>query len=101
MASCVVVRRGVACNVGAPQFVDVPVAVDTHVIRDVDPSLLVLVVPLILAQSPWGITVFAEDHGLVGAGRPARPERLDIATAPTWWSSGGHRSWAAQPRSTR
>ena len=80
MASCVVVRRGVACNVGAPQFVDVPVAVDTHVIRDVDPSLLVLVVPLILAQSPWGITVFAEDRGLVVEGHTG--DGVALASGP-------------------
>lgn len=68
MACCVVVRRGVACNLGAPQFVDVAIAVDADVIRDVDPSQLVLVVPLVLAQVAWGITVVAEDHALVVEG---------------------------------
>ena len=62
---CVVVCRSVACNLGAPQFVDVAVAVDADVIRDVDPSVLVLVIPLVLAEVAWGITVVAEDHGLV------------------------------------
>jgi hypothetical protein len=49
MAGGVVVRRGVTGNVGAPQFVEVAVAVDADVIRDVDPSVLVLVVPLVFA----------------------------------------------------
>ena len=65
MAFCVVVRRRVARDLGAPQFVDVAIAVDADVIRDVDPSQLVLVVPLVLAEAAWGITVVAEDHGLV------------------------------------
>ena len=86
MACCVVVGRGVAGNLGAPQFVDVAVAVDADVIRDVDPSVLVLVVSLVLAQMCWGIAVIAEDHGFVmqghagdgvafasGAGRPGPP----------------------------
>ena len=78
MACCVVVRRSVACNLCAPQFIDVAIAVDADVIRDVDPSPLVLVVPLVVAEVPWGITVVAEDHGLVvqghtgdGVGRPS------------------------------
>jgi hypothetical protein len=65
VACGVVVGRGVARNLGAPQFVDVAVAVDADVIRDVDPSVLVLVIPLVLSQMAWGITVVAEDHGLV------------------------------------
>ena len=65
MACCVVVCRSVAGDLGAPQFVDVAVAVNADVIRDVDPSVLVLVIPLVLAQVAWGITVVAEDHGLV------------------------------------
>ena len=69
MACCVVVRRSVACNLGAPQFVDVAIAVDADVIRDVDPSQLVLVVPLVLTEVPWGITVVAEDHALVVEGQ--------------------------------
>jgi hypothetical protein len=86
MASCVVVRRSVARNLGAPQFVYVAIAVDTDVIGDVDPSVLVLVIPLVLAQMSWGIAVVAEDHGLVveshagddvapasGAGRSGTP----------------------------
>ena len=36
MACCVVVRRSVACNLCASQFVDVATAVNTDVIRDVD-----------------------------------------------------------------
>ena len=80
MASCVVVRRGVTGDLCAPQFVDVAIAVDTHVIRDVDPSLLVLVVPLILAQSPRGITVFAEDHGLVVEGHTG--DGVALASGP-------------------
>ena len=66
MACCVVVRRGVAGNLGAAQFVDVAIAVDADVIRNVDPSVLVLVIPLVLAQMSWGIAVVAEDHGLRG-----------------------------------
>lgn len=65
MACGVVVRRSVARNLGAPQFVDVAVAVDADVVCDVDPSQLVLVVALVLAQPGWGITVVAEDHALV------------------------------------
>src|ERR1700739_4062103 len=64
VACCVVVLGGVACNLGAPQFVDIAVAVNADVIRDVDPSQLVLVIPLVLAEAGWGITVVAEDHGL-------------------------------------
>lgn len=70
MACCVVVRRSVACNLGAPQFVDVAIAVNGNVICDVDPSVLVLVVPLVLAQVVWGMAVLAEDHGLVVEGHP-------------------------------
>ena len=86
VACCVVVCRTVACNLGAPQFVDVAVAVDADVIRDVDPSQLVLVIPLVLTQAAWRIAVVAEDHGLVveshtgdgvglssGAGWPGAP----------------------------
>src|ERR1700758_1183744 len=68
MARCVVVRRGVARDLGAAQFVDVAVAVDADVIGDVDPSLLVLVVVLVLPETLWGIAVVAEDHGLVVEG---------------------------------
>ena len=68
MACCVVVRRGVACNLGASQFVDVAIAVDADVIRDVDPSQLVLVVSLVLAETAWGVTVIGEYHGLVVEG---------------------------------
>ena len=71
MACRVVVRCCVAGNLGAAQFVDVANAVNGDVIRDVDPSQLVLVVPLILTQVPWGITVVAEDHGLVVEGHTA------------------------------
>ncbi len=49
MARCYVVRGSVACNLGAPQFIDVAIAVDADVIGDVDPSPLVLVVLLVLA----------------------------------------------------
>ncbi len=65
VACGVVVRRRVAGNLWAPQLVDVAVAVDADVIRDVDPSVLVLVISLVLTQAAWGITVVAEDHGLV------------------------------------
>src|SRR6202034_3686246 len=68
MACGVVVRRGVACNLGAAQFVDVAIAIDAEVISDVDPPQLVLVVPLVLTQAPWGIAVVAEHHGLVVEG---------------------------------
>ena len=68
MARCVVVRRCVVRNLGASQFVDVAVPVDADVVGDVDPSQLVLVVPLILSEMVWGITVVAENHGLVVEG---------------------------------
>ena len=51
VAGRVVARRGVAHEVGRPQLEDVPVAVDADVIGDVDPPLLVLVVPLVLAEA--------------------------------------------------
>jgi len=70
MARGVVVRRSVARNLGAPQLIDVAIAVDCDVIRDVDPSLLVLVIPLVLSEVAWGITVVAQDHGLVVEGHP-------------------------------
>ena len=70
MAGGVVVRRGVTGNLGAPQFVEVTVAVDADVIRDIDPSVLVLVVPLIFAQAFRGISVVAEDHCLVVQSHP-------------------------------
>ena len=54
MARRVVVRGGVAGNLGAPQFVDVAIAINADVIGDVDPSLLVLVIPLVLAETAWG-----------------------------------------------
>ena len=66
VACCVVACRSVACNLGAPQFVDVAVAVDADVIRDVDPSQLGLVVPLVLAQAAWAL-------------------RLSPRTTPSWW----------------
>jgi len=49
MACGVVVRRGITGNLGAPQFVEVAIAVDADVVRDVDPPVLVLVVPLVFA----------------------------------------------------
>src|SRR5690242_10972227 len=70
MARGVVVRRGVASDLGAPQFVDVAIAVDADVIGDVDPSVLVLVVSLILSEMAWRIAVVAEDDGLVMQGHP-------------------------------
>ena len=86
VACCVVVCGGVACNLGAPQFVDVAVAVNADVIRDVNPSQLVLVVPLVLAQAAWGIAVVAEDHSLVMEGHTgdgvARPSGAGGLGAP-------------------
>lgn len=70
MARRVVIRRGVARNLGAPEFVDVAVAVDSDVIGDVDPPVLVLVVPLVLSEMAGGIAVFAKDDGLVVQGHP-------------------------------
>ena len=69
MACRVVVRCGVARNVGAAQFVDVAIAVDADVVCDVDPSLLVLVVALVLAEAALGIPVVAEDLALVVQGQ--------------------------------
>ena len=68
VACCVVVGRSVARDLGAPQFVDVAIAVNGDVIRDVDPSLLVLVVALILAQATRGVAVVAQDDGFVVEG---------------------------------
>ena len=68
VARCVVVGGSVACNLWAPQFVNVAIAVDADVRGDLDPAQLVLVVPLVLAQAAWGVTVVAEDHGLVVEG---------------------------------
>lgn len=82
MAGCVVVRRSVACDFGPPQFVDVAVAVDADVIGDVDPSVLVLVVSLVLAESLWGITVVAEDHSLVVQGHPG--DGLGLTSGAGW-----------------
>jgi len=67
--SCrVVVRCGIAGDLRRAQFVDVAVAVDADVIRDIDPSLLVLVVALVLAKAAWGVAVVAENDGLVVEG---------------------------------
>ena len=74
MACGVVVRRGVTGNLGAPQFVEVAVAVDADVVRDVDPPQLVLVVALVLAETARGVTVVAENHGLVVEGHPGDSE---------------------------
>ena len=68
MARRVVVRRGVPRDLWRAQFVDVAIAVDADVIGDVDPSLLVLVVALILAEATRGVAVVAEDDGLVMQG---------------------------------
>ena len=65
VARRVVARRGVACKLGRPQLVDVPVAVDADVISDVDPPLLALVVLLVLAQASGCVAVVAEDRGRV------------------------------------
>jgi hypothetical protein len=69
MAGRVVVGRSVARNLGASQFVDVAVTVDADVISDVDPSQLVLVIPLVLSEAAWGITVVPEDDALVVEGQ--------------------------------
>ena len=86
MARCVVVRRGVARDFGAPEFVDVAIAVDADVIGDVDPPVLILVVPLILSEVAWGIAVVTEDDGLVVEGHPgdgvALPSRAGRSRAP-------------------
>src|ERR1700729_3805855 len=70
MACGVVVRRGITGNLGAPQFVEVAIAVDADVVRDVDPPVLVLVIPLVFAYAVRGISVRAEDHCLVVQGHP-------------------------------
>src|SRR5208283_1350491 len=125
VACCVVACRSVACNLGAPQFVDVAVAVDADVIRDIDPSLLVLVIPLVLAQVAWGIAIVAEYHGLVveghtgdgvgpssGAGGPGAPsisaQQLCRSDARGPWGRGCRSScprrskiWRRWPRASR
>lgn len=70
MARRVVVRRGIAGDLGAPQFVDVAIAVHADVIGDVDPPVLVLVVSLILSEMAWSIAVFAKDDGLMVESHP-------------------------------
>lgn len=86
MARRVVVRGGIARDLGAPQFVDVAIAVDADVIGDVDPSVLVLVVSLILSEMAWGISVFAKDDGLMVQSHPgdgvALPSRAGRSRAP-------------------
>lgn len=86
VARCVVVRRGVARDLGAPEFVDVAVAVDADVVGDVDPPVLILVVPLILPEVRWGIAVVAKDDSLVVQGHPrdgvALPSRARRSSAP-------------------
>jgi hypothetical protein len=69
MACGVVVGRGVAGDIGAPQFVDVALAVDAYVIGDVDPAVLVLVVSLILSEAVRSIAVIAEDDRLMVEGQ--------------------------------
>src|SRR5947209_7446500 len=64
----VVIGRGVAGKPRVPQFVEVAVAVDGDVVRDVNPSLLILVIQLILAQAFRRIAVVAEHDCLVVQG---------------------------------
>ncbi len=103
MACRVVVCRRVAGNIGASQLVDVALAVDADVVGDVDPSKLVLVVPLVLTKASWRITVVAEDHAFVvegqtcngvglasGAGRPGAPSVP--AQHDSWTCAGRGRS---------
>lgn len=47
----VVVGRSVARELRRPKLVDVSVAVDANVVRDVDPAVAVLVVALVLTQA--------------------------------------------------
>lgn len=68
VACRVVVRRGITRDLRRAQFVDVAVAVNADVIRDVDPSQLVLVVMLVLAQVAWGVAVVAQDDSLMVEG---------------------------------
>ena len=86
MARGVIVRRGVAGDFGAPEFVDVAIAVDADVIGDVDPPVLILVVPLILSEVAWGIAVVAKHDSLVVEGHPgdgvALSARAGRARAP-------------------
>src|ERR1700753_3262110 len=70
MTGGVVVGGGVAGALGAPQFVDVAIAVDGDVIRDVDPTLLILVISLILSQASWRISVVAEHNYFVMQSHP-------------------------------
>ena len=65
VAGRVVLRRGVASEVGRPQLVDVPVAVDADVIGDVDPPALVLVKVLMLTEATRGVAIVAEDRARV------------------------------------
>ena len=86
MPGGVVAGRGVADEAGIPELVDVSVAVDAQVVGDVDPSLRVLVISLVLSKSSRRVRVVAEhDLGVVnrhavqgvtrtaGAGRSGAP----------------------------
>ena len=63
MAGCVIRRCSVAGEVSSTQFEDVSVAIHTDVVGDVDPSVVVLVVPLVLPESCGGVAVVAQNHG--------------------------------------
>lgn len=83
VARRVVVRRSVTRDLWRAQFVDVAVTVDADVIGDVDPSLLVLVVALILAEATRGVAVVAEDDGLVVQGHASDGVRLAAGSGGT------------------
>src|ERR1700743_2597269 len=80
MARGVVIRRRVAGDLRAAQFVDVAVAVHTVVVRAVDQSLLFWVIVRVLPQAAGGIAVLAENYGLVVQRHPG--DRMGLSSGP-------------------
>ena len=82
MPGGVVAGRGVAHEAGIPELVDVSVAIDAQVVGDVDPSLRVLVISLVLSKAGRRVRVVAEHdrcvvnrHAVQGVTRAARAGR--------------------------
>ena len=59
MPGRVVVRRGVADEIGVTQLVQIAVAVDADVVGDIDPAVEILVIALVLAQARGCVAVVA------------------------------------------
>src|SRR5689334_9353937 len=61
MPGRVVVSGGVTRNVGCTEFINVSVAVDADVIGNINPTVLVLVQPLMLAQAARCVAIVTQD----------------------------------------